>query len=121
MNISNRNTVSKKIPEIDSLYVYSTRHKAKFTHRHQLGNGYRYMNHNAIQQAGEDEIHIYHRTVIIKGISQGLTMVTKNGKFRDVQKWFSEQIIAIDADDELFEKFRNAKSTPIELGLRYTY
>lgn len=119
--LSGRNTKSSKIPEIDSLYVYQTRHKVKFTHRNQQGIGYKYTNHNAIQRAGEDEIHIYHRTATIRGVSKGLTMVTKNGKFRDVQKWFNEQIIAIDANEELFEKIRHAKSTPIELGLRYTY
>ena len=121
INLSNRSTTSKSIPEIDSLYVYQTAHKIKFTHRHQLGIGYRYMSNKAILKAGEDEIHIYHRTAEIKGVKQGLTMVTKNGKFREVQKWFNQQIKLIEEDDALFEKFSHAKVTPSELGLRYTY
>lgn len=121
MNISDRKTISKKIPEIDSLYVYTTRHKAKFTHRHQLGEGYRYKNHKTIEKANEGEIHIYHRTAEIRGVKNGLTMVTKNSKFRQVQKWFNEQITEIEENRELFDKFSHAKSTPIELGLRYTY
>lgn len=119
--LSARNTRSNKIPEIDSLYVYQTRHRARFTRRHQLGIGYRYTNHGALMRAGEDEIHIYHRTATIRGVTHGLTMVTKNPKFREVQRWFNEQIIAINDDDKLFEKFSHAKPTPTELGLRYDY
>lgn len=121
IDLSNRNTTSKKIPEIDSLYCYATRHKAKLTHRHQSGSGYRYTNHNAVMKAGEDEIHIYHRTVTIRGVAKGLTMVTKNPKFREVQRFFNEQIRAIGADDKLFEKFSHAKATPQELGIYFTY
>lgn len=119
--LAGRNTVSSKIPEIDSLYVYQTRHKVKFTHRHQLGIGYKYTSHKAILRGGEDEIHIYHQTVTIRGVTQGLTMVTKNGKFRDVQRWFKEQIIAIDNSDDLFDIFSHAKSSPRELGIYYLY
>jgi hypothetical protein len=121
INLSNRNTTSKKTPEIDSLYAYSTRHKVKFTHHHQLGTGYKYTNHKAILKAGEDEIHIYHRTATIRGVTKGLTIVTKNPKFRDVQKFFNDQIKEIEKHDGLFEKFSHAKSTPIELGILYTY
>ncbi len=121
MNIANRNTISKKIPEIDSLYVYSTRHKAKFTHRQQLGEGYRYSNHHALLKAGEGEIHIYHRTATVKDITKGITMVTKNGKFRDVQKWFKEQVTLIEENDKLFDKFKTAKYSPTELGIYYNY
>lgn len=120
-NISSRSTVSKKVPEIDSLYVYNTRHKAKFTHRHQLGTGYRYTNHNAVFNAAENEIHIYHRTATIRGVTRGLTMITKNHKVRDVQKFFNDQIKEIDSNDSLFDAFSHAKSTPMELGIRYLY
>lgn len=119
--LSVRNTKSNKTPEIDSLYVYSTRHNARFTHRHQLGIGYRYTNHGTLERAREDEIHIYHRTATIRGVTQGLTMVTKNSKFREVQRWFNEQIVAINDNDELFHKFSHAKAAPIELGIYYTY
>lgn len=121
MNISNRNTISKRIPELDSLYVYSTRHKVKFTHRKQEGSGYRYTIKNAILKGKEGEIHIYHRTASIRGVVHGLTMVTKNGKFREVQRWFNEQIKLIEQDDELFEIFSHAKPTPVELGIEYVY
>lgn len=121
IDISNRNTTSKTIPEIDSLYVYSTRHKIKFTHRHQQGMGYRYTNHNALEKAGEDEIHIYHRTAEIRGVTKGLTMVTKQSKVREVQKWFNEQIKVIEADDSLFDVFSHAVATPVELKVYYTY
>lgn len=121
MNITNRTTVSKRIPELDSLYVYSTRHKIKFTHRHQTGEGYRYTIKGAALNAQEGEIHIYHRTAEIKGVSQGLTVVTKNGKFREVQKFFNDQIKAIAESDDLYEKFSHAKQKPSELGIYYTY
>lgn len=121
MDISNRTTISKRIPELDSLYVYATRHKIKFTHRHQPGTGYRYTVRNAILRAKEGEIHIYHRTATIRGVTQGLTMVTKQGKFREVQRWFNEQIKEIDSNDNLFEAFSKAKPTPTELGLYYFY
>lgn len=121
MDISSRKTVSKRIPEIDSLYVYATRHKVKLTRRKQEGVGYRYTVRNAILKAKEGEIHIYHRTADIRGVTHGLTMVTKNAKFRDVQKWFNEQIMHIEDDDELFDKFSHAKPTPSELGLYFVY
>ena len=119
MDISNRNTVSKRIPEIDSLYVYATRHKIKFTHRHQTGTGYRYTVKNAILRAKEGEIHIYHRTAEIRGVTHGLTMVTKCSKVRKVQRWFKEQIELIEKDDTLFDKFSHAKPSPTELGLYF--
>jgi hypothetical protein len=121
MDISNRKTVSKRIPELDSLYVYTTRHKVKLTHRKQEGIGYRYTVRNAILKAKEGEIHIYHRTAKIRGLTHGLTMVTKNAKFRDVQKWINEQIKLIESDDKLFDKFSHAKPTPAELGLYFVY
>lgn len=120
-NLSNRNTISKKIPEIDSLYVYQTRHNAKFTHRHQIGAGYRYMSKKVMLQATEGEMHIYHRTATIRGVKRGLTMVTKNSKFRDVQRWFNEQIVAIDADDNLFGTFSHSSFSPKEMGIYYLY
>jgi hypothetical protein len=121
MNISDRTTISKKIPEIDSLYVYKTRHKAKFTHRKQEGEGYRYTLKKAILRASEGEIHIYHRAAEINGVMRGLTMVTKNDKFREVQKWFTEQIKEIKVDEKLTAKFMGAKYSPMELGIYYLY
>lgn len=119
--LSARETQSKRVPEIDSLYVYSTKHKIKFTHRHQKGVGYRYTNHGTIQRAGEDEIHIYHRTATIKGVTQGLTMITKNGNFREVQRFFNEQIKSIEKNESFFDTFSHAKPSPTELGIYYTY
>lgn len=121
MDISNRKTVSKRIPELDSLYVYATRHMSKLTHRIQEGVGYRYTVKKAIFRAVEGEIHIYHRTATIRGVTQGLTMVTKNPKFREVQRWFNEQIKEIDSNDNLFDAFSKAKPTPTELGLYFFY
>lgn len=132
IDLKNKKTVSKKTPEIDSLYAYDTKHRVKFTHRHQLGSGYKYTNHKAIINAGEDKIHIYHRTATINGVTKGLTMVTKNGKFREVQRWFNERIkdiemdaerehTSLEGDNTLFYKFSHAKATPVELGLLYTY
>lgn len=121
IDLSKRNTASKKIPEIDSLYVYATAHIIKFTHRNQSGEGYRFKNHKAIQKAADGEIHIYHRTAVINGVKKGLTLVTKNSKVRDVQKFFNEQIKVIEADDALFKKFCVAKESPVELGIYYTY
>ena len=118
MKIPTRNNPSRKIPELDSLYVYSTGHKIKFTHRQQVGE-YAYLNHGAIEKSAEAEIHIYHRTVEIKGVKQGLTMVTKQGKVREVQKWFNEQIKHIESDSKLFDTFSHAKASPTELGLHY--
>jgi hypothetical protein len=120
-SIANRQTVSKRIPEIDSLYVYDTRHIAKMTHRHQVGEGYRYLNKKAIMKAAEGEIHIYHRTATIRGVTNGITMVTKNSKVSDVTKWFKEQVEAIENNDNLFALFSAAKPTPSELGLFYFY
>lgn len=113
--------MSSKIPEIDSLYVYRTHHKIKFTRRHQLGEGYRYTVKKAILKAGEDEIYIYHQTATIDGVTKGLTMVTKNSKFRDVQKWFKEQISKIESNEDFLKTFKSAKSTPVELGIYYLY
>lgn len=119
--LSRRSTSSNKIPEIDSLYVYKTRHNIKFSHRNQPGTGYRYMNKKAVMKAGEDEIHIYHRTAKINGISMGITMVTKDGRVRTVQKWLKEQIKEIETSEALFERFKQGTHSPVELGLYYTY
>src|SRR5690349_12853398 len=111
-----RNGANKRVPELDMLYAYDTAHKIKFTHRHQKNAGYPYSLKGAVLVSDEDEIHIYHRTAIIRGVSKGLTLVTKDGRFREVQKFFNEQIKEIDADDELFEIFSHAKPSPVKLG-----
>lgn len=120
-DISARSTISNKIPNIDSLYVYQTRHKAKFTRRLQLGTGYRYRIGKAVVLAGEDEIYTYHRTAIIDGVTHGITLVTKDSRYKVVQKWFNEQIEAIESDKSLLDKFKKAKSSPRELGITYVY
>lgn len=122
MDISKRATTSKKLPTIDSLYVYKTSRKGvKFTRHQNLGTGYRYMVGNAILKAGEDEMYDYHRTVKINDVEHGLVLVTKNGKFKEVQKWFNEQIKEIESNEQLFNKFKSAKHSPQELGLLYMY
>lgn len=120
-DISNRNTNSKNIPEIDSLYVYKSRHNFKFHHHHQLGVGYRYMSKRALLKAGEDEIHIYQRSAEINGVKMALTMVTKNSKPTVVKKWFNAQIKEIKGNEALFERFKQASTTPSELGIYFTY
>lgn len=121
-DISKEPTRSNKIPEIDSLYVYKTKRSGvKFTRHLNKGTGYRYRTHRAIVNAGEDEIYDYHRTVKINGVENGLVLVTKNSKFKEVQKWFNEMIKDIEEDDRIFSKFKAAKSSPQELGLFYLY
>lgn len=121
IDLTNRSTRSARIPTIDSLYVYQESHKHKFTHKIAKGYGYKYIQSNVPTHAGVDEIHIYYRTAEIRGVSNQLTLVTKNSKYRQVQKWFNEQIKQIESDDKLFDKFSHASATPIELGILYTY
>jgi|SRR5215217_7121 len=121
MDISTRNTKSNKIPELDSLYVYQTKHDTKF-HKHlNKGVGYRYTLKNAIVKAGEDEIYDYHQSAEIFGIKQAIVLVTKNSNGKQVQKWFKEQITLIEENDALFDKYAQAKSYPTELGISYLY
>ena len=119
--IDNRKNTSRKLPELDQLYVYQTRHKIKFTHRHQKAAGYPYTVTGIRLTSAENEIHIYHRTAEIRGVSMGLTLVTKDGRYREVQRWFKEQVIYIAEDDYLFEIFSHAKPSPTKLGIGYTY
>lgn len=121
MNISDRNTQSKRIPEIDSLYVYKTRHSIPFTHRQQPGEGYRYTSQKAIEQASEDEIHIYHQTAVIDGVENGLTMVTKSDNVDDVEQFFKDSIEEIADDKKKTSSFKLAKTAPSQIGVYYTY
>lgn len=122
IDISKRTTTSNKIPEIDSLYFYKTSRKGvKFNRHLNKGTGYRYTIKKAILKAGEDEIYDYHRTAKINGVEHGLVMITKNASFRDVQKFFKEQIAEIESNDLLFNKFKAAKSSPQEIGLYFVY
>ena len=121
IDVSKRKSSTSRLPELDSLYVYSTKHKAKFTRYHQQGSGYRYTNHNAVIQAEEDEIYIYHMTVTIEGVCKGITIVTKNGKYREVQAFFKDSVDQIANDSQKLDKFKHAKTTPSELGILYTY
>lgn len=118
IDLSNKSTKSDRVPEIDSLYAYHEVNTLKFTRHHQKGIGYRFTKNGLLHQAGADEIHIYHRTAEIRGVSKGLTMVTKNDKYREVQRWFNIQIEKIENDDKLFDKFSRAQ-TPTELGIKY--
>ena len=121
-DISTRTTTSKKIPEIDSLYIYRTKRSGvKFTRHLNVGNGYRYTVKKAILKGGEDEIYDYHRTAKIYGVEHGLVLVTKNSNFNQVRTWFNEQIKSIETDVELLKKFKAAKSSPHEIGLYYLY
>lgn len=121
IDLTNMSTKSRRIPEIDSLYVYSSRHKVKFNRHLNKGAGYRYMSKGVLLQGGIDEIYDYSRSVTIFGITMSLVLVTKNSKFREVQQFFNEQVKAIEADQSLSDKFCHAKSTPTELGLYFTY
>lgn len=121
MDLSNRATVSSKVPELDSLYVYKTNHEAEFTHREQLGTGYRYKSNKALMSAGEDEIHVYHQTVEIDGVTKGITLVTKNDDEKAVKEFFKGSIELIENTPQLIKSFKSAKSTPQELSIRYTY
>lgn len=121
MDISKRDTVSRRIPEIDSLYVYQTRHKTGFNQRQQSGDGYRYTNHKAIEKAGEGEIYIYHQTFVIDGIMKGLTLVTKDKRKTYVQKFFNDSISSIKKDKYRLQIFKEAKQTPEQIGLYYMY
>lgn len=120
-NLRNQQTRSSRVPIIDRLYAYDTKHTLKFSRRNEKGVGYPYIENGVPNYAGENEIHIYHRTAEIKGVSKGLTMVTKQSKYREVQKWFNEQIEAIEQDEGLFEAFSHAGTSPVELKLYYTY
>lgn len=121
MDLSNRATISSKVPELDSLYVYKTTHEATFTHREQLGTGYRYKSYKALNSAGEDEMHVYHQTVVIDEVMKGLTLVTKNNDAKAVEEFFKGSIELIENTPQLVKAFKAAKSTPRELSIRYTY
>lgn len=120
-DISKRENIASKIPELDSLYVYKKKTETPFHHREQEGTGYRYKSHNVIYNGGENEIHIYHQTATIDGVIKGLTMVTKNGNEKAVKKWFKEQVKTIESDSKLLAKFKAGKATPSELGIYYLY
>lgn len=121
MDLSKLKTVSSKIPEIDSAYIYKTNHEAKFTQRHQEGDRYRYKNHKAIMYAGEGEIYIYHQTVKIGDFFNGITLVTKDPKKTRVEKFFKETRDKIKDSEELTNALRAAKASPKEIGIYYTY
>lgn len=121
-DISKRSTVSKRIPEIDSLYVYKTSRKGvKLTRHLNKGSGYRYTTRNVIMKGSEDEIYDYHRTALIGGVEHGLVIVTKDGRYREVQKWIKQQIAHISESDVLLSRFKSATSSPQELGLLYMH
>lgn len=118
MDLSNRSTVSKKIPEIDSLYVYHTRHEVKkLVQRQQPGENYRYKNHKALEVADEGEIYIYHRTAIVDGVRKGVTIVTKEHRKGEIDKFISNSIKLLNADQK--QLFKTAKNSPTELGIYY--
>ena len=119
-DLSNRSTVSNSIPEINSLYAYESRQFAPFTHNHQKGFGYKYVNHRSVLRSNVGEIHVYHQSVVVRKVQKCITMVTKNGNPDQVRDWFSKQLDAIEKDNRIFERFANAQ-TPTELGILYLY
>lgn len=121
MDIPKRNSMHKRIPEIDSLYVYSTRHNAPFTQRQQPGEGYRYTTRNSIDRADEGEIYIYHQTVKIDGVVKGITIVTKDKRKTYVQKFFKDSVETIAKSKPQLQIFKEATQTPTQLGIYYSY
>jgi len=121
IDISNRNTVSNKIPEIDSLYIYKTNNSIPFTVNKQEGVGYRYQNHKTIQKGSVGEIYIYHQTAVIDGTENGLTIVTKCSKKMITKKFFKDSINTIKASKDLTAQFKAAESSPTEIGIYYLY
>lgn len=118
MDLSNRSTVSKKIPEIDSLYVYHTRHEVKkLVQRQQPGENYRYKNHKALEVADEGEIYIYHRTATIDGVRKGVTIVTKEHRKTKIDTFIKDSLKLL--NDKQKEIFKTAKQSPTELGFYY--
>lgn len=121
MDLSTRNTASRRLAELDSLYSWRTKANIKFTQVLQEGIGYKYKNHKALIMADENEIYIYKQTLKIDGVNKGLTLVTKNGNKEKVKKFFNDSIKKIKADEELKSKFIGTMVVPVELGIYYTY
>lgn len=118
MNLADRVTTSKRLPEIDSLYVYKTKQKVpKLIQRQQPGDGYKYKNHKALQTASEGEIYIYHRTATIDGVNNGLTIVTKEKRKTKIDAFIKESLDSL--TDKQIDLFKKAKQSPSELGIYY--
>lgn len=120
MDISKRSTMSKRIPEIDKLYVYATRHYTAFNQRKQKGTGYKYFNRKALEKAGEGEIYIYHQTFKLDGVMRGVTMVTKDKRKTVVQKFFKESVAEISKDKYKLQLFKAATKVPEQIGIEYS-
>lgn len=121
MDLSKEKTMSSKIPELDSVYVYKTNIKASFTQREQLGTGYRYKSHKALFKADEDEIYTYHQTIVVDKVMRGITIVTKCDKVTPVKQLFAEVKKKIKEDEATKKLFFATKSTPREIGVYFTY
>jgi hypothetical protein len=110
-----------RLPELDTLYVYKTSHEATFHHRVQEDEGYPYLLAGVPQHSKENEIHIYHMTVVIDDVMQGITIVTKQSKAKLLKKWLNDQVKVISDSPDLTKSFKQAKERPTSLGIKYIY
>lgn len=121
MRVQERSSVNPRVPELDALYVYKTRHKAPFTQRLQESAGYVYSDSQAVQKSEENEIYIYHQTFEVDGVSNGITMVTKEKRKTKVKQFFEDAIDEVSKDTKMTNSFKLAKLSPSQIGIYYSY
>lgn len=113
-------TSARYLPQIDSVYVYNLNRPVKFTHREQFEEGYRYKNRHVLIQSQENQIHIYHQSVKIKGVLKGITVVTLDDDAKRVKAFFKSAISQIKADSTKLGLFYSA-GKPVQLDIFHVY
>lgn len=111
---------SRYLPQIDSVYAYNLNRPVPFTHREQAEEGYRYKNRHQIIQSKENEIHIYHRSIIIDGVIKGITMVTLDGDSARVKKFFSKVAKIVKSDQTRLQLYYMSHK-PVQLDIFHVY
>lgn len=112
MGVSDVKRVSSRVPELDSLYVYHTRHEVKEVVKRLQPSVYRYTVNGVVLQ--DDGIYTYHKTLVLDGVRKGITIVTKEHRITKIKDFFK----AVEKDIPL-ASFKTATATPHNLNIKY--
>lgn len=112
MGLPNSKRVSSRIPELNSLYVYDTRHEVKEVVKRLQPSVYRYTVNGFVLQ--DEGIYTYHKTLVLDGVRKGITIVTKEHRITKIKEFFKE----VEKDIPI-ASFKSATASPHNLNIKY--
>lgn len=105
---------NSKYPEINHLYFWHTSAQIDFQQVQQ--KEYPYQEDGVIKTAEAGKVYVYSKTIKVKGVSKGLTLVSLEHRKTKIKEFFSKAAKEIEKSPDIFLK---AQARPVKSGIKY--